>query len=479
MNCRQIPVVLAFVFVAGFSTARAQLVINEIHYHPVEKPTFDTEGNPVYSGTATPANLSNDVHEFVEIHNTGTTGVDVSGWKLTGGIDFTFPAGSSIAPDEYRVIAVNPARIAAVYGLNEANILGPYTGQLSNRADTVRLKNSAGTTVDQVSYSSTFPWAISADALGANDDWTLLNSSDYQYKGRSLERVSVTGSSNDPANWLASPLAAGPSPGAANAVTRDVPKPVVVAFSTTQSSDGAAIIRANAEVRIDFSFSSTAALSGVVVEYFLENINLFNEPRTIVAATDLGGGRYMALVPGQANRSIIRFRFKADRGDGLEVVSPRADDPNVIPIAAQVPASPDPATREAWHSYFVTPVRTSANNKPIYDCFVSNGTTNGPFNGTNGLGALNFNIVQSPRRVTDRSSERVASRKALRSQHSATMEWIGPGNIRRQRGGPRCADSLPWQPLQSRGGAQRFQGAVPGLPAVQRLKLHFHHRQGE
>jgi hypothetical protein len=336
---------LAMATLAGLSAARAQVVISEIHYHPVEKADFDTAGIPVYSGTSTVADFTNDVHEFVEIQNAGATAVDLSGWTLSGGIDFTFPAGTTIAPGAYRVIATNPARIAAVYGLNESTILGPYIGQLSNRADTIRLKNSAGNTVDSVGYSATFPWAISADALGANDDWTLLNSGTYQYKGRSLERVSVTASSNDPANWLASPLTAGPSPGAPSAVIRAVPKPVVVSFSPTQSSDGATIIRQSQEVRIDFAFSSTEALSGVVVEYFLENINVFNEPRTTVAATDLGGGRFMALLPGQVNRSVVRFRFKADRGDGLEVVSPRADDPNVIPIAAQVPASPDPATR--------------------------------------------------------------------------------------------------------------------------------------
>ena len=353
--------------------ARAQVVINEIHYHPIEIPAFDTAGNPVYTGTTTPADLTDDVHEFVELQNAGNSAVDVSGWKLAGGIDFTFPAGASIAAGGYAVLAKNPARIAVVYGIPQASIFGPVLGKLGNVGDTVRLTDSAGTTVDSVSYSARFPWAISADALGANDDWTLLNSANYQYKGRSLERVSVTASSNDPANWLASPLNPGPSPGAPNAAIRAVPKPVVVSFAVTQNSDGATIIRAAQQVRIDFAFSSGVALSNVGVEYFLENINAFGETRTTIPATDLGNGRFMALLPGQVDKSIVRFRISGDRGEGVEVISPRADDPKVVPIAAQIAANLDPATRDAWHSYFVTPVRTST--KPIYDCFVSNADT--------------------------------------------------------------------------------------------------------
>lgn len=59
-------------------TAPAPIVISEIHYHPVEQPAFNGDGTPCLD-------LTNDVHEFVEIQNAGASTVDLSGWTLAGG----------------------------------------------------------------------------------------------------------------------------------------------------------------------------------------------------------------------------------------------------------------------------------------------------------------------------------------------------------------------------------------------------------
>ncbi|MBS0657489.1 MAG: lamin tail domain-containing protein [Verrucomicrobia bacterium] len=356
-------------------TASAQIVLTEIHYHPVEEATFNTDGTPVFD-------LSDDIHEFVEIQNIGTGTVDLGGWTLAGGISYTFPTGTTIAPGAFRVIAKNPARLATVYGLDVATVLGAYTGKLGNNSDSVQVRDASGTTRDAVTYDSKFPWAGAADALGASDRFTGLNSADYQFKGRSLQRVSVTAASSDPANWLASPLS-GPTPGSPQAVTRAVPKPVVVAQSYAQVSDGATIVRANQQVRIDCTYSSTASLSGVVVEYFVDDINSTSETRTSVAMTETpaGSGKYTATLPGQVDRSVVRYRFRANRGDGVETVSPRADDPQIAPIGAS-------GALESWHGYFVTPARTST--RPIYDMLVSSAA----------LTQLNTNITQNPPRTT-------------------------------------------------------------------------------
>ena len=177
--------------------------------------------------------------------------------------------------------------------------------------------------VDSVTYDSKFPWAQCADALGASDAFTGLSSTNYQYKGRSLQRVSVTWPSSDPANWLASPLT-GPTPGAAQAVTRTIPKPVVVAYTAAQTSDGATIIRSSQTVTVNCTCSATNSLSNVMLEYSLENVNLTNQTHTSVAMTNVTGATYTVTSPGQTNRSVVRYRFKADRGDGLEVVPPRS-----------------------------------------------------------------------------------------------------------------------------------------------------------
>ncbi len=373
--------------------ALSQVILNEIHYHPVELPAFDSSGNPVFQGTATVANFTEEQHEFVEIRNAGASAVDISGWKISGGIDFTFPASTSIAAGGYKVIAKNPARVQTVYSI--AGVLGPWVGTLKNGGETVRLLDAATATVDTVNYDREFPWPNSPDALGAGDDFTLLNSATYQYKGRSLQRVSATTPTNDPANWLGSPLS-GPTPGAANAVTRAVPKPLALAFSAVQLSDDSATIRATQQVRIGITMSSLASLMNMQVEYFIDAIDgatAYSETRSTVVMTALGNNQFTATLPGQADRSVVRWRVKADRGDGVEQVFPRTDDAAIVPVGA--------TTREVWASYFVQPVRTTTKTA-IYDVFVSSSdATNAAFNGLNGLAAMNYNISGNPKRVTN------------------------------------------------------------------------------
>lgn len=385
--------------------ASGQVIVNEIHYNPVERPAFDANGNPVFQGTATSADFTDDVHEFVELLNPTAAPVNLEAWRLEGGITYTFPAGTTIAAGGFLVVAKNPARIQTVYSI--AGVLGPYSGKLGNSGDTVRLVTPNNAVSDAVSYSGKFPWAISANKLGASDDFTLLNSANYQYKGRSLQRVSAGSSSNDPANWIAvrpTPFADLPTPGAVNLITRTAPKPVVTALSATQLSDGATIIRSTSQVKVLATFSSGVSLSNVQCEYFVDNINAFGEAPSTVAMTALGNNQFSATLPTQANRSIVRYRITADRGDGSEVVSPRADDPAVVPTAV--------TTRQPWHSYFVTPLRT-VTPKPIYDCFVSTdgqalsdtvGQNNfAPFTGLNGLQMIAYYATGNLRRITSGS----------------------------------------------------------------------------
>ena len=361
---------------------RAQVVLSEIHYHPVEKSTFKPDGTPVLD-------LSKDLHEFIKLQNAGPAEVDLGGWKLTSGVKFTFPAGTKIPAGGFVVVAADPVRLAVVYpSLN--GVLGPYTGVLKNSGETQNLLNAGGTVVDSVTYGTTFPWPNTPDALGADEEWTLIPTSAYQFKGRSLQRVSAFSAGNDPANWLASPPLSGgtggPNPGGPNAVVRPTPRPVVLALSARQESDGAVLIRANQPTRITCTFSAGPVPASPVVEYFIDDINSFTEPRLTVPLTLQSTGLHTAILPGQLDRKIIRYRIKGDRGDGAEPISPRTDDAPLVPVTA--------TTREAWHAYFISPVRAGATppnvNRPIYDCFVS--STN--------LTRMNTNISQNPKRVT-------------------------------------------------------------------------------
>ncbi len=340
----------------GLSAAAAPaVVINEIHYHPVEIAAFDETGAPVLD-------LGSDLHEFVELYNAGVSNVSLAGWRLSGDISFEFPTNALLVANGYIVVARDPVRLGAIpqyTGLRTTNLFGPYQGTLPNGRGTVRLRDPFDTTVDSVSYSSEFPWAIGADALGADDEWTGLVSSNFQHRGRSLERVSAAWTPNDPANWVASPAPGNPSPGRANAVVRGAPKPVVTALTAYQDSTRSVVIRAGQTVRLNCAFSDTTSLSGVQVEYFVDDVNVSNETHATVAMTAVGpaaDGAYTALLPGRADRTIVRYRIRANRGTGLEPVSPRADDPYL------------------WHAYFVTPNRSTTNR--VFDCFISTASLN-------------------------------------------------------------------------------------------------------
>ena len=344
------------------------VVINEIMYHPVEEPEFTADETPRLD-------LTEDVHEYVELYNYGSTPVALGHWKLAGGIHYTFPTDASLAAEAYLVVAKNPARLAAVpaYGLSASALFGPYTGVLSNQGDTVRLENASGKAVDSVKYSAGFPWPISADALGAGEEWTGLKPLDYQYRGRSLERVSPTALSNDPANWLASPLPGEPSPGRPNAVTRRQPLPVVIQLSVTQADDGQSGVHPSQQARLDVGFSAPNDLHAAGVDYFVDDINATGETLAttdLQPIGDLATARFMATLPGLPNRSVVRYRVRADRGSGSEVVSPRPDDPF------------------RWHAYFVSAGRVSSN--PSYELFIS----------ARSLATLATNISQNPKRVT-------------------------------------------------------------------------------
>lgn len=132
---------------AASTPARAQApaaVINEINYAP--------------SGADNPA-------EFVELHNPGDTPLDLSGHKFDSGIDYVFPAGTTLPAHGYLVISADPAAFAARWGFTP---LGPWSGKLSNDGERLRLRDAADATIDSVTYGAGFPWPTAARGDGSS-----------------------------------------------------------------------------------------------------------------------------------------------------------------------------------------------------------------------------------------------------------------------------------------------------------------------
>lgn len=204
----------ACISAAAFLTAavRAAPVINEIHFRP---------------GSGYPENTA---LEFIEVYNPDPGPVDMSGWQLTAGADFTFPAGSVIPVDGYIVVAANPAALlAAKPGLT--GIAGQWAAgaRLSNNGERIRLARPDAEapgeliTVDDVRYSDEGDWAQrTRETRYGGWAWTSGASSG----GRTLELRNPWLPNDNGQNWAVS-AAAGGTPGARNSVWTDNGAPLV------------------------------------------------------------------------------------------------------------------------------------------------------------------------------------------------------------------------------------------------------------
>lgn len=121
---------------------QSAVIINEIHYNP---------------------DVKTEAAKFVEIYNTDTNAVDVSGWSFSSGINYTFPQGSTLGGLQYAVVAQNPAFLNTKYG---AQAYGPFTGTLSSQGDNLVLRDAAGTVQNQVNFQLGFPWPTVGDPPG-------------------------------------------------------------------------------------------------------------------------------------------------------------------------------------------------------------------------------------------------------------------------------------------------------------------------
>ncbi len=177
---------LALTVCLTFGSTSFAVVINEIHYNPVESPN----------------------HEFVEIFNPGAQAVDLSGWRLRSGIEFDFPEGTTIHPRGFLVVSHDRDAVAEAFGISRHVLLGNFRGSLDNGTEKIALVDARGVLVDEVRYDDESPWSSSADGLGG-----------------SLERICATADSSLASNW-SSNAETGPTPNRANhSVSCPLPEP--------------------------------------------------------------------------------------------------------------------------------------------------------------------------------------------------------------------------------------------------------------
>ena len=176
------------------------IVINEIMYNP----------DWSIGGTYT-----NEQFEYIELYNISSGPVNPQGWKLTNGVDFTFPNDTTVTipTGGYIIIAREPDAFALRYPTVEVQkIFGPYEGQLSNAGESLELGMPNGNTndsdepyyirIDRINYSD---GSHPENCPGGVDLWPTEADGD----GLSLHRITADNYGNDPENWMAMT----PSPG--------------------------------------------------------------------------------------------------------------------------------------------------------------------------------------------------------------------------------------------------------------------------
>lgn len=161
---------------ASPAMADVTVVFNEVMYHPSQ--------------------TNEAAFEWIELRNQLAVDMDISGWSIAGGVDYCFPQNTVIAGGGYLVVASSPADLTAATGVT--NVVGPFTGRLSNSGETLELRNNNQRLMDKLDYGMDGDWPCAPDGAGP-----------------SLAKIDEDGAASDPANWRASRQMGG-SPGMIN-----------------------------------------------------------------------------------------------------------------------------------------------------------------------------------------------------------------------------------------------------------------------
>lgn len=305
------------------------IVINEIMYHPSSE---------------------NDLDEYIELFNKGDRSVQLQGWRISDGVDFTFgdltiPAGGFV------VISADPERFAVTYPGVTVPVVGPWMGILKDRGEEILLVNAKGRYIDLVAYSDEGEWA--KRFLGPLDythrGW--LWSDAHDGLGESLELINPAMPNDFGRNWAASSTGHG-TPGAANSVRVDEIAPLIgdVEHSpiVPHSTD---IVTVTARVIDELSTGLTVSLRWRRDQstYSSSTYPTYNPASyTIVPMTHSGSGMYTATIPAQADKAVVEFFIEARDAGGLTRTFPAPSDIDGTPqqvtnLLYQVNNAYDPA----------------------------------------------------------------------------------------------------------------------------------------
>jgi hypothetical protein len=179
---------------ASFVVTPPSLIITELMYHPA----------PASTGSAYAA----EDFEYLELKNSGTNALDLSGYRFTNGIEFAFPS-FSLTPGGRALLVKNRAAFESRYGTS-LPIAGEYGGNLDNGGEQLTLLSAAGDVVIDTNY---------------RDDWQPITDGSGFSLVLANENI-ITQLSSSPSDWRASSEFNG-SPGAEDGLAPVFPHVVV------------------------------------------------------------------------------------------------------------------------------------------------------------------------------------------------------------------------------------------------------------
>jgi hypothetical protein len=283
-----------------------QIVINEIMYHPSSQDARE---------------------EYVELFNAGATNVNLSGWKITGGIDFLFPTNTTLNAGSYLVVAANLPAFAAKYPgvanvvgswltFTVTNVLGRsftnFTPVLSNTRNTINLKNATGTEIDSVTYADDGDWAVRQRSLNLSGQRGWTWTAEHDGLGKSLELINPALRNDSGQNWAAS-IPFNGTPGAANSVRSANVAPLII-----DAKHLPLVPRSSDPVSITARIADESSAGLVITLFYRVNV-ASPPPFTAVAMLDdgthgdgvAGDGIYGALLAPMPNDTMIEFYILA------------------------------------------------------------------------------------------------------------------------------------------------------------------------
>lgn len=295
--------ILALAASSAISMANAEVVINEIMYHPQSESFFE---------------------EYVELHNTGNTEVNVGRWRLTSGVTFTVPTNTVIPPKGYLVVVANPVVFSAKYPAI-TNFVGPWRAgdKLSNSANRITLADNNQVVRDEVRYADDGDWATRR-----RDDPPSFGHRGWHWRseadgfGKSLELINAAFDNSIGQNWGDSFAAEG-TPGAANSIVATNLAPLIREVRyfplLPKSSDSVTV-----SARVTDDAGGAVAVS---VAYRDDGMTEF----TTVPMFDDGGhddgvpndGIYAAQLPARPDKTVVEFYVTATDAASLSRTWPK------------------------------------------------------------------------------------------------------------------------------------------------------------